>query len=137
MVVQTHSPDEKGIIFSRTHDFINFYDSEIFNREKLNYPPYNRIARLLALGEDECFVRNFMFSLTKELKNAISGNSITVLGPAPAVLEKLRNLYRYTILIKAENPAELNSLLWRVDTFIKGASSKIRIKIDVDPVNML
>lgn len=137
VIVQTYSPDEKGIIFSRTHDYLNFFDSEILAREKLNYPPFGRLARILALCEDEDLVRNFMFTITKKLKDAIEDNDVTILGPAPAVLEKLRNLYRYTILIKAENPTKLNKLLWRLNEFIVKSKVKIRIKIDVDPVNML
>lgn len=137
VVVQTHSPDERGIIFSRTHDYINFYDSEISNRKNLNYPPFSRVARILALSENEEIVRDYMFNLVGNLKNAIDNKSVAILGPAPAVLEKLRNLYRYTILIKAENPNQLNDLLWRTNEFINRSPSNIRIKIDVDPVNML
>lgn len=137
VVVQTHSPDEKGIIFSRTHDYINFYESDIGNREKLSYPPFARVARVLALCEDENLVQSYMFKLSDELKAASTKDEILILGPAPAVLEKLRNLYRFSLLIKSVNPSSLNSLLWRVQKYISNKPSNMKIKIDVDPVNML
>jgi primosomal protein N' (replication factor Y) len=64
------------------------------------------------------------------------GRGIILLGPAPAPLEKLRDSYRWQILLKSEHLPQLHGVTdWVVSAF--KAKPNTRIYVDVDPENMM
>ena len=58
-----------------------------------------------------------------------------MLGPAPAPLLRLRNRYRYRFLVRSQDRAALRAALLAVAR--ARVDRKVRVAIDVDPVNML
>ncbi|NLG15970.1 MAG: hypothetical protein GX556_01415, partial [Fibrobacter sp.] len=62
---------------------------------------------------------------------------LQVLGPSPAVLEKIANEVRYSILIKTRSPQKMNTVLAEVRRKNCRLSRSLKLMIDVDPVNML
>jgi primosomal protein N' (replication factor Y) len=63
----------------------------------------------------------------------------TILGPAPAPLERLRGRYRWQILVKGKDAKTLQSLIRPVlePADRRGRSSEVRLCVDVDPYGML
>ncbi len=127
VIIQTYNPENPAILASQNHDF-NL--KEIDLREKLNYPPFCQIIRLVYTNSNESKVQKEAEVLCSKLK--AQGSRVIILGPAPCFLAKIRGKYRWQILIKLpknqRTEKQKNSLLNLVP---KGWS------IDVDPISML
>jgi primosomal protein N' (replication factor Y) len=137
VVIQTYVPDDGGIIAAKDHDFAGFYIKESAARESLGYPPFGKLVRIIVQGETEAAVRSFIESIAKRVGGGAISSGITVLGPSPAVFSRIKNNFRYCMLLKSKSMNELqnrvNAMRKNMDKPPKG----IRLIVDVDPVNML
>jgi primosomal protein N'' len=113
VVIQTYCPDETAIKTAQIHDYEQFYNCEIRSRQELNYPPFSRLARIVVEGADETAVSNRISVISSMVRNT-GGQKLTILGPAPAVLEKIANESRYSMLIKTQSPRKLGMALAEV-----------------------
>ncbi len=144
VIIQTSQPQHYSLKHVLAHDFKEFYREELQYRQELDYPPYSRIALIEARGERENEVMRHAerFSGLLEAHNT---NFIT-LGPAPAVIPKLKNLYRWHIVLKGLKSADpagehmhqaLRQALRGYENSAMGKSRRVRLVLDVDPVGMM
>jgi len=135
-VIQTYQPQNSVIKYAKEHDYINFYNSEISSRRRLNYPPFCDIISIMASGENEDSVKGFMEKTEIHIKKYMKDNPsvFSINGPTPAPLSKLKNLYRYRILLKADSNSS-HPLLKEL-TKIGESLNKIFLSIDINPTNM-
>lgn len=136
VVIQTYCPDEMAIKCAKDHDYQKFFDFEINNRRDLSYPPFSRIVRIIVEGNKEIEVQKKIQDIARILRS-VSDNEFSILGPTPAVLEKIANQSRYSLLIKAKSPKKLGMVLTEVRKRNTKINKDLKIVIDVDPVNML
>ena len=136
VIVQTYVPDDGGIIAAKDHDFVGFYSKEIIARESLGYPPFGKLLRIVVQGEAEAVVRSFIEAVVKHIPNATS-SGITVLGPSPAVFSRIKNNYRYCMLLKSKSMKTLQECARVIRKNMARPPKGLRMIIDVDPVNML
>ena len=141
VIIQTYAPDHYVMEHLIKHDYKSFFAAEIAFRRALNYPPFSRLVGLRVEGAKLEEVEAKAKSLAKKLRDQQSKSptfrqQIEVLGPAPAPIEKLRNRYRWQLLIKGK---QISSLLEfaRHAREIRPGSRGLRLNIDVDPYNML
>ena len=78
-------------------DYISFIEQELNNREIAAMPPFTKLILLRTQSYDESSLESFTRAL---LKSAPIQDGLTIYGPAPAALYKLRNKYRWHILLK-------------------------------------
>jgi primosomal protein N' (replication factor Y) len=141
VIVQTYTPHHYALEAVITHNYRDFFLSEIDFRRALRYPPFSRIVLLRLDGlkseEVERSARLLATKLRAELaKNSISGEQIQILGPASAPIERLRMRYRWQILLKGQQSAQVLDLARRAQALFAGPGGT-RLCIDVDPQNML
>ena len=137
VLVQTCSPDEPAIACAVHHDYLGFIAHELPQREAYGMPPFRRLVRVIARGPEERAVRDFIEALTSALRDAAPpGGVVKVLGPAPAPVLKIRNLYRYHARLVAPGPKPLQDLLHAVTPTVP-VPRGVELAIDVDPVSML
>ena len=136
VVIQTYSPQEAGIKCAEKHDFDSFYQDEIKDRRTLRYPPFSRLTRIIMQGEVEALVRTNIKKIAKAVSR-LGGNDLTILGPSPAVLTRLKKVYRYSILIKSKSPRMMQHVLLSIRKKYGRLQEDIKLIIDVDPVNMM
>ncbi|MGH7899001.1 MAG: replication restart helicase PriA, partial [Candidatus Binatia bacterium] len=143
VLVQTYRPTHYAIRFAIEHDFLGFAAAELGFRQGLGYPPFARLAHLRFDGPDAARVERRARELTGRLRaeNARRPRlrQAAILGPAPAPLERLRNRFRWQVLVKGRDPKILQSLLRPViaDLVSEVRSSGVRAAVDVDPYGML
>jgi primosomal protein N' (replication factor Y) len=135
VVIQTCYPQDPAISCSGTHDFEGFYRTELPHRQALKYPPAARLARLVMEGPHDTLVRMEMEKIGAAI--AALKTDVTVLGPSPAVLFKVKEVYRYSLLLKARSSQQLTTVLSHLRQREKGLPKKMKLIIDVDPVQML
>jgi primosomal protein N' (replication factor Y) (superfamily II helicase) len=135
VLVQTYSPDHPAIRSAVTHDYEGFARSELPERQKYGVPPYGRIVRLIARGPNEPAVSAYMDELADLIRSA-ADSSVRVLGPAPAPIIKIRDLYRFHLQLRCPHSRPLQ-LLANTVPGQHPTPHGIELAIDVDPLSML
>ncbi|MHB1406079.1 MAG: replication restart helicase PriA [Desulfitobacteriaceae bacterium] len=142
VVIQTYAPTDLAIVRASSHDFISFFWEEINYRRERGYPPFTHVIRVLLQHEkEERVVRaahELALSLQRGMGDTPAGNNgLDILGPAPAVLPKLKNEYRWQVSVKGKDRDSLRAFLHRgVQNYAQNpASSGIALNIEVDPLS--
>jgi primosomal protein N' (replication factor Y) len=140
VIVQTYTPEHYVIEHLLAHDYRNFFAVESEFRRALGYPPFGRLVNLRLDGADAAGVQAQGKRLAEQLRALTSrtdkSRAVQVLGPAPAPIEKLRNRFRWQILLRSRQSAPLLDLArWARDFVPRGRG--VRLHIDVDPHSML
>jgi len=136
VLIQTINPDHYAIQCAAAQDYQAFYEKEIHFRRALTYPPFAALANVIVQGRDDEEALSRSAALGRVLQPAPEG--VRVLGPAAAALARLKNEYRYQMLLKAATRKRLNQILGDLRRF--AASEKwppTSLVIDVDPVTLL
>jgi primosomal protein N' (replication factor Y) (superfamily II helicase) len=134
VVVQTRQPDSPIIRCALRHDVRAFLDHERAQREELGYPPYARLALVRFEGLDEAIVSTEAYRVARLAKAAL-GESVRLSGPAPAPIARIRNRWRFRFLLKSADRQRLREVLHLVNRC--EVDRRVRVIIDVDPMNML
>ena len=142
VIVQTYNPDHESLTFSKNHDFLGFVQNELVARSPLSYPPYQKMIsfRIQSMSQELAQKTVQLIktrAVTLQEKFSDHYNDIQILGPAAAPLAKLKNNYRYHMIIKSEKNNLLNSFARRILADQKWIPSKVKLVVDVDPVNLL
>jgi primosomal protein N' (replication factor Y) len=141
VVIQTHQPQHYTLQHVIDHDFRRFYDEELETRRELEYPPFSRLVLIESKGPDEEAVRKRLEHFTRLLRD--THGTFTVLGPSPAVIGKIKDLYRWHTIIKnmkSQDPsgAQLRRVLRAVLTEQQRTRMKsVRLTVDVDPAGLM
>jgi primosomal protein N' (replication factor Y) (superfamily II helicase) len=141
VLIQTFAPDHYAIDYLIRHDYQGFFNAEAAFRRALNYPPFSRLVALRLDGpkaeEVEKAARELALKLREiQTSDATYGVQIEVLGPAAAPIEKLRNRYRWQLLLKGKQSSTLLDFARQVRRFVP-RERHVRLNIDVDPYGML
>lgn len=137
--VQTYRPDHPSLLHAQNNDVAGFLTTSLEERRELSYPPYFRMACLKISGLNEKEVRDLSQNLSYKLKKYAESldPEVKVLGPAPAPLFKLRQRFRFQILLKSSSLQSLNKTLQYVTHLGGDEFKKLRIQIDMDPYNLM
>jgi primosomal protein N' (replication factor Y) len=136
VLMQTVNPDHYAIRFAAEQDYEKFYAKEIEFRRLMHYPPFGALANVIVRGtkEEEALARSA--ALGRLLNPAPEG--VKILGPAAASLARLKNEYRYQMLIKTSSRKRLNEILGQVRGFAAAEKwNPTSLMIDVDPMTIL
>ncbi|MFH1829548.1 MAG: primosomal protein N' [Pseudomonadota bacterium] len=139
VIIQTHEPNHPSLICACAHDYETFIAHELKYRHDLAYPPFTRLANIRMSSLDKNLVSKAANEIAAIIRQECAEHSdFKILGPAPAPFEKLRNRYRWQIVIKARSAGTLTRLLPRLSAQIEARiPRKVRVSIDIDPANLL
>ncbi|MDZ4787163.1 MAG: primosomal protein N', partial [bacterium] len=138
VILQTRIPHHPSIKKTVEDDYIGFAKIELSQRQKLEYPPFVRLLRIVASSEDVSLLSPFLESLKEKAKHIIGIRKLDVklLGPSPAPLQKLKSLWRWHMLLKSKSSVAIHSVLNYLQSNC-ARDKKIRVIFDVDPQDML
>ncbi len=109
VIVQTYESDNYSIVAAKNHDYEKFYEQEILLREQLNYPPFCNITLINISGEDENKVIQDSRIIREVFENALEDkDGVYVLKEVPSPISKIKNKYRFRIIIKSLRGIEVN-----------------------------
>ncbi len=154
VIVQTYSPDDVAIRAAANYDRKRFLDNELHLRKGLSYPPFVRLINILAWGKDATQVQSVARGLYTEINEALNQageQDWIIFPPTPCVLDRLKGVWRYHILIKAplanssQNGAyEVNMDGNNLDTDVllsffrsRKPVDGVSVAVDVDPISLL
>ncbi len=133
VLVQTFSPTHYAVRAAAKHDYDTFYAEELAARRELGYPPFSHLALVRCEGLVEADVIAHAEELGELLRKR-AGGEVSVLGPAPAPLARLRGNYRVQLLIKSKQRKSLRAAL---ASPLGKTRAGVRQILDVDPYGML
>jgi primosomal protein N' (replication factor Y) len=139
VLIQTYHPEHYVFSTVKTQDYEVFYQAEIATRRELGYPPFTRLALVRLSGPDEADVSRQARRLADSLRRAMKNEDelarlVRVLGPAPAGLAKLKNRFRWQLLIKSYGRPPLLAALNQVRRlWSPPPRTKIDLTLDIDP----
>jgi primosomal protein N' (replication factor Y) (superfamily II helicase) len=105
VVLQTYSPEEGPIALAVEHDYEAFYRQELRNREELGFPPFARGVLVRVLAREEAQAQAVSERFHRGLDKRAG---LTVLGPAPMPLYRLRNYYRTFLYLRSPSSSALH-----------------------------
>jgi primosomal protein N' (replication factor Y) len=138
VVLQTFNPEHEAIQAATRHDYASFYEREIAHRKELRYPPFSRLANLLATHPEETTAAQICHEAAARLRQAIVSERVDaeVLGPVQAPIARLRGQWRWHCLLKCYQADALPDLLrGALDRFHPAQGGTLQI--DVDPYSVL
>ena len=139
VVIQTYNPEHYSIAYAREQDYEQFYAHEIALREEMQYPPFTHLAVLLLTGTDEKKLILTLNSLLDVMKHYNRKELFEMLGPAPAVVSKIRNTYRWKLLVKGKDETVLKQFVFYCMDKLKAYTdtSGITANISFDPATIV
>lgn len=132
VVFQTYNPEHYAIQAAAQHDYGAFYRREVAFRQAHGYPPVRRLARLVywdkKLEKAQAASEAMAAMLRQRLQEmGMAGEAVTVIGPAPAFFARYRSYYRWQVLLRAPNPAQV----------LHSIPIPFGWRVDIDPMSML
>ncbi len=136
VVIQTFQPQHYALTCAIDHDARRFYELECGQREGLGYPPFSRIGLVRVDAKTASAAERAGETVAQIAQPLVQGDG-RVLGPGPSPIEKIRDRFRWRVLVFAPTPARLvhvmTQIKHRAADRVKGAD----LVFDVDPVDLL
>lgn len=129
VVIQTYLPDHYSIQSAAHHDYGIFYDKEIGYRRLLGNPPFSNLACLTYVHPNEDRCQKGAERMKKLLNDEIYRKGIedlSLLGPAPAFIYRLRGRFRWQLILRGADPS----------AFLAEIPVSSGWSIDIDPVGI-
>ncbi len=136
VVVQTLHPDEPAILFAAEQDFDGFAEKELSERREAGYPPFSRIVRFIVRHNDAQRASDGAATLARRLRELLPGETVTITGPQPALVKKIREQFRFQVLLIASRPGLVQEAVGpHMSDLCRQA--KADVIADVDPLNLM
>ena len=108
-----------------------FLEKELILRKKNNLPPFEKFISIIISGKSEKKIEEFAYGLKNKLKNNLNSK---ILGPVIAPINKIKNNYRYRILIRSKKTQNVQKRLSDILINLKN-HKEIKLAVDVDPIS--
>ena len=140
VVFQTYNPDFYAFESAKEQNYTEFYQTEIQAREEFDYPPFSQIIRVVLSAENNFRAEKSAQEIALRLNTIIDKQGVSerliVLGPSPCIIEKIKGMHRFQIIIKNKMDEKGHSFLSKFLNQIT-MPKDIRYTIDVDPIDIL
>lgn len=136
VLLQTVNPEHYAVRCAAAQDYGQFYDKELEFRRLMRYPPFSAMANVLVRSQKQ----EDAMRMAAELARIVGepGPGMKVLGPAEAPVPRLKNEFRYQMLMKTTSRPNLNARLRELRRYAAGAKwPAAALVIDVDPLSLL
>jgi primosomal protein N' (replication factor Y) len=137
VLVQTYYPDHYAVKFAAEHDYVGFVGKEMQYRRWMHYPPYTVLANVVVQSEklEEATAWASMLGRWFQLARL---DKIRVLGPAAAPIVRLKRIYRFHFVLKAEKRQALGEVLRNLLRHAETQGIPRRgLIVDVDAVHLM
>jgi primosomal protein N' (replication factor Y) len=137
VLVQTYQPDHYVNQFAQQHDYTGFAAREMYFRRAMRYPPFAVLANVIVQSERLEEVLDWAARLGRWVQQQ-KPEGVRVLGPAAAPNSRLKRIYRYHLVLKAERRDVLGAALRGMLRFVDAQEIPRRaVVVDVDPMHLM
>jgi primosomal protein N' (replication factor Y) len=136
VIVQTYAPEHYLYAHLITHDFDGFAERELALRNELGYPPARGLILLTVTSTARSNAERGGERVQRFLSDRYSGGSIDILGPVPALVERVRGRYRVHVLVRGNVDVRRKNDMIRVAREAVSSLPRTDIQWDVDPLTL-
>lgn len=153
VLIQTHNPRHHSLLCAKEHDTTQFMELELERRLCLRMPPFYSLTLIVCSSPNEERAKKMAQEIFDRIRTIISNthrttllmsndeaeaaDTVQIIGPIEAPMKKLRNRFRWQLLLKADNVRKLLHLLKHVFESPTSIKRDELVQIDVDPHNLL
>jgi primosomal protein N' (replication factor Y) len=134
VVIQTYNINFSSLVYAQNKDFEGFAENELNHRKELFYPPYGKLmsVRIQSLNFNK--LKHYVEQVQRAVGQYALGSQFQVLGPAQAPIFKIKNKYRYGILVKAASSKQIREFYKRWLERLPPPNG-VQLLPDIDPIN--
>ena len=140
VIFQTYNQDNIFLQNAQKQDFEAFYENEIELREMLYYPPFSKMIRIVLSSKNEFRAEKSAAEIELHLSDYIKklglDEKLIVLGPSPCVIGRIKEEYRFNIIVKNMLDDNGHQTILRFLRSIK-LPLDIKMVVDIDPSDIL
>jgi primosomal protein N' (replication factor Y) len=120
-------------------DYRRFYDAEMKAREELGYPPVSKLVKFEFTAPDEQAAEQGAELFREKLRDLVPEEKCTILGPAPAGINRIKGRYRYQLILKLFGFKPSTSAIRQIQQEVTTAFRRQNLTVfsDVDPQHLL
>jgi len=138
VVVQTYYPDHYAIVAATTHDYKAFAERELKYRRWMHYPPFGVLANVLVQSQKMEEAAGWASTLAKSLIQNQNPGGVRLLGPCTAPIARIKNVYRFHMILKSASRKALNAALRAMIAHADQAGIPRRnLIVDVDALRLM
>ena len=131
IIYQTITPSHETLKDLLQNNPEKFLENELLVRKSNNLPPFKRLIALVVSSNS----RENSFLGAREIKKKLQTiENLEVMGPVDSPVFKAKKMYRTRLLLRSRNEIFIQKKLIKVLDKMK-ISSKIKLTVDVDPIN--
>ncbi|MBP5281847.1 MAG: primosomal protein N' [Lachnospiraceae bacterium] len=137
-VIQTYQPDHYAVVHAMAQDYEGFYQEEILYRDLGGYPPVSHLLAVQVFSMEEKAGERLAGDLAKHLKERFTTKDYAALGPNPAGISKIGDIYRFVLYVKAGNYQKLVEIKDELEEYCaKLQLTRENVQFDFDPMSFL
>lgn len=141
VVIQTYNTEDYSITSACCYDYHAFFRQEVDIRKRLRYPPFTNIACVVVSSVND----KLAFEKARETNTFLASRLNTdagdelLPGPVRAPISRLRNRYRWRLIIKCESVERLADMLAEASDEFHRSKSRydVELNMDINPASML
>lgn len=142
-VIQTYRPDHYAVVHAAAQDYEGFYEEEILYREMMEYPPVSHMLAVQIFARDETRGIQLADRLAETVRDAHFAEgagaeqekALRVIGPAPASIGKINDIFRFVFYVKCAEYDKLIQVKDRAEEMLRRWKPQETVQFDFDPVN--
>ncbi len=133
VLLQTHNPKHYAIEYAQNQDYDAFFDREMEFRRTMGYPPHDAMVNILFRGPAEDDVAKNARNIARRLKSKLQAG---VLGPSPSPLSKVRDEFRYQVVVRGKRGV-IREAVHEALIAEFGDMRFPGVAVDVDPLSLM
>jgi primosomal protein N' (replication factor Y) (superfamily II helicase) len=140
VLIQTRLPAHHAVRCAVTHDYHAFVKDELAGRLEPLYPPNVRVTNIIFSGITERATADLAEKAIEWFRAIMQEHPVrvTVLGPAPCPVERIKNRWRWHVVLKSAHANDMTRVVrYFAERFEIPGSAQLRVSIDRDPVSLL
>ncbi len=100
VIIQTYQPQHPSVQFGAYQDYESFYNNELTKRQNGHFPPFTHLLKLTCVYKTESAAIKNSQIVAKQLRKILP-DQVQIFGPTPAFYERVRNTFRWQVVIKS------------------------------------
>lgn len=136
VLIQTYAPEHPMYRHLATHDYEGFAREELETRSALRYPPAGRLMLFTVSARTGEKAEAGAAAVAEALGRSLDAADAAVLGPTPALVERVRGRHRFHLLVRGALDREIRASMARAAREALAGEKQIDLQWDVDPVEL-
>lgn len=137
-VIQTYQPEHYAVTYAAAQDYEGFYREELLYRELMGYPPVSNMLAVQIFAKSEQAGEKLARRLAEDCRTAAEAEDCRMIGPAPAAISRINDIFRFAFYVKCEKYDRLVELKDRMEERLKEwQPSGETVQFDFNPMNTI